>query len=111
VPRPPVAPLAAEDARGRVDERAAEPERERAVESAADERPDRDDEPIHPLVVEQPAGDGSREDGRDPREPDQREQRLLPRARGVVGVVPQRCEDRPRSLQHEQRPQQPLAFG
>ena len=87
VARAPVAPLAAERLRRAVDERAAEPEHERAVDPAADERPHGDDEAVAERVVEQRARGRRRENAGDPGEPVQREDRLLPRVSRLVGVV------------------------
>ena len=108
VTRAPIAALASERMRRAVDERAAEPEDERSVEPSADERPDRDDETVAQRVVEQRARRRRHEHSCDPCEPKQREHRLLPCVSRLVGVVPKRCEDRARRLQHEERSKQPL---
>src|SRR6185436_3808956 len=93
-----------------VDERAAEPERKRAVKAAAEERPHRDDETVTTRIVEQGARDRRDEDARDAGEPRERQDRLLSSVRSFVRVVVQRREDRPRCLQDEQRAEQPIAL-
>jgi hypothetical protein len=107
----PVRSLSAQRLGRAVDECAAEPVAQRAVEAAADERPHRDDESVALGLVEQRPRDRGRQHTGDAGEPIEREHRLLPSLRSVVRVVAERREDGARRLQDEQRTEQPCSVG
>src|SRR5919108_3841101 len=110
--RPAVAPPAPRSAQAHVERCAPDPVRRHAVDRSEEEDEDGDDEQalVHERLVEEPPGGPGEEDSGDPREKDERQDRLLPRVCLLVGVVAERGEDRSRRLQDRERPQPPEAF-
>src|SRR5256885_2546884 len=99
-----VAALPAERTRGAVQERAEQPVGHSGVEAAADEGPHCDDETVAGGIVEQRPRNRRREHACDPREPGDRQDRLLACLCGGVGVVPESREDGAWALEDEDRP-------
>src|ERR671925_2205903 len=111
MPRSAEAATATEPAQRDVQDLAADEVDAEAVQATAQERPDREVEPVTLRVAHERARERRREHTRDAGEPDDRAYRILPRSRRLVGVVAQRREDGTRALEDEQRPQQPGLLG
>ena len=86
---------------------------ERSVDRARQEDEHRDDRDavVDEALVQELAGLGREQDCRDAREDDDRQDRLLPRLYLPRRLVPERGEDRSRSLEDRQRPQPPALLG
>ena len=104
------AALAAEPARGAVQQAADEPVRDDRVERAGDEREHRHERQGDRAVVQHAAERRARQDGGDARERGDRDERLLPLLGGIVRVVAERREDRTRRDEHRGRAQPPVAL-
>ena len=108
--RAPVGSAAAERAEPERQRTAEHPVRADADDAAGDEGPDRRDQPVVVGIVEDAARDRVGEHPGDPGEPDDREQRLLPRVDVVALLVAQSREDRLRVDEDRGHAQPPLTL-